>query len=248
MVNIKILREKTIFIVALLIISALFFVLQLVFYHNMQEGMFLFFQDLWFLPIHVIIVTFILDRFIALREKKEKLERLNILINDFFNEAGREILKEANGFIYNMDEIKDIFAITGHWKEEDFKKAVAAIDKQSITARISPAHLPALKAVLNDKKKNILAMVENPSLLEHDRFTEMLFALYHLADELNAREDLSSLPAADLEHLSLDLKRAYRYLCVEWLYFNQYIKKKYPYLFSLALRRNPFAGNSVVIH
>lgn len=235
------------FIIVLLIISALFFVLQFVLYHNMEEGMFLFFQDLWFLPIHVIIVTFILDRFISLREKKEKLERLNILINDFFNEAGREILKESNQFIDNIDQIKTHMHINAQWKDEDFKKAVAAMDIQGITAHVRPASLSALREKLNDKKKNIMTMVENPSLLEHDRFTEMLWAVYHLADELNAREDFASLPPSDLEHLSLDLKRAYRYLCVEWLYFNQYIKQKYPYLFSLALRRNPFAEGSVVI-
>ena len=91
-------------------------------------------------------------------------------------------------------------------------------------------------------------MVENPSLLEHDRFTEMLWALYHMVDELKARDGFASLPHADYEHLTVDLKRAYRYLCMEWLYFNQYIKKRYPYLFSLVMRKSPFEANNVVFY
>jgi hypothetical protein len=235
------------FIIVLIAISILFFVLQVVLFHNVNEGMFLFVQDLWFLPINVIIVSFILDRFIALREKKEKLERLNILINDFFNEAGRDILCALNPFIQNLEEISAIAAISVRWKEEDFKKAVDVMEKAAVSANAAKGDLSCLRDVLREKKKNIMAMVENPSLLEHDRFTEMLWAVYHLADELMAREDFAALPNADMEHLSGDMKRAYRYLCVEWLHFNNYIKQKYPYLFSLAHRKSPFHKNSVVI-
>ena len=80
----KILKSKPLFIIILLSVSCLFFILQNVLFHNTHEGLFLIFQDLIFLPIHVVLVTLILDKIISMREKEEKIERLNILINDFF--------------------------------------------------------------------------------------------------------------------------------------------------------------------
>ena len=166
----------------------------------------------------------------------------------FFNEAGSDILREMNKFIKNKDELKNIMHITAQWKEDDFKNAVKAVEKAEIYADISLSDIDSLKTNLFKRKRNILAMVENPSLLEHDRFTEMLWALYHMVDELKARDGFASLPHADYEHLTVDLKRAYRYLCMEWLYFNQYIKKRYPYLFSLVMRKSPFEANNVVFY
>ncbi|MPN20556.1 hypothetical protein SDC9_167935 [bioreactor metagenome] len=92
-------------------------------------------------------------------------------------------------------------------------------------------------------------MFSNPNLLENSRFTSMLWAVYHLMDELINREDLGTSPASDLKHLAGDLERAYRLLVVEYIYYMEHMKSKYPYLFSLAVRKNPFTEKkSVVIY
>jgi hypothetical protein len=36
------------------------------------------------------------------------------------------------------------------------------------------------------------------------------------------------------------LHRAFRLLTLEWLAYMQHLKRAYPYLFSLAIRTNPF--------
>ena len=54
------------------------------------------------------------------------------------------------------------------------------------------------------------------------------------------REDFAGLPAADLQHLAQDLRRAFHLLVLEWLAYMQHLKSDYPYLFSLAIRTNPF--------
>ena len=138
--------------------------------------------------------------------------------------------------------------VTAHWLEGDFEDAVKSIEKAPVSADITISDIEALKNVLMEKKCVILSMVENPSLLEHDRFTEMLWAVYHMEQELNARDGFTSLPRADYDHMTGDLKRAYRHLCLEWLYFNRYLKQKYPYLFSLAVRKSPFHAGSIIIH
>lgn len=84
-------------------------------------------------------------------------------------------------------------------------------------------------------------------MFEHDTFTDMLWAVFHVTEELDSRDMLVSLPPKDLEHLSIDIKRAYQFLIVEWLYYMNHLKKEYPYLFSLAVRKSPFNENGSVI-
>jgi hypothetical protein len=87
-------------------------------------------------------------------------------------------------------------------------------------------------------------LLENPTLLEHEAFTELLQAVFHLTEELSYREDVLNLPDTDKEHLSGDIKRAYSMLVRQWLHYMKYLKYNYPYLFSLALRTNPFDRES----
>ena len=51
---------------------------------------------------------------------------------------------------------------------------------------------------------------------------------------------LRELPDTDLEHLAGDIKRAYSLLVHQWLDYMKHLKDHYPYLFSLAMRTNPF--------
>jgi hypothetical protein len=86
----------------------------------------------------------------------------------------------------------------------------------------------------------MLRLLENPFLLEHEAFADALRAVFHLAEELSARDRLDRLPDADAQHLAGDIRRAYRALAVQWLDYMRYLQRSYPYLFSLAMRMNPF--------
>jgi hypothetical protein len=107
--------------------------------------------------------------------------------------------------------------------------------------------LEELHTFLSQYKRFMLTLLENPQLFEHDRFTDLLHAVFHLAEELNARERLVDLPTTDYNHLSGDLTRVYSQLVIEWLEYMKHLKKKYPYLFSLSMRTNPFDTNASVI-
>jgi hypothetical protein len=107
--------------------------------------------------------------------------------------------------------------------------------------------LEELHTFLSQNKGFLLALLENPQLFEHDRFTDLLHAVFHLAEELNARERLIDLPSTDYHHLSGDLTRVYSQLVIEWLEYMHHLKKKYPYLFSLSMRTNPFDANASAI-
>ena len=89
--------------------------------------------------------------------------------------------------------------------------------------------------------------MENPNLLEHDAFANLLLAVFHLTEELAQRRDLHHLTPGDREHLAGDIERAYVLLIAEWLDYMQHLQKNYPYLFSLARRTNPFDPEASVV-
>jgi hypothetical protein len=57
---------------------------------------------------------------------------------------------------------------------------------------------------------------------------------------LERREKVTDLSDSDYEHLTDDVNRAYTLLVQQWLDYEKYLKDNYPYLFSLAMRTNPF--------
>jgi hypothetical protein len=106
--------------------------------------------------------------------------------------------------------------------------------------------LALVKVTLEQQRDFLLRLLENPNLLEHETLTEMLWAVFHLADELAHRPSVANLPDADRMHLENDIKRAYDWLVREWLRHMQHLRATYPYLFSLAVRTNPFDPNAKV--
>ncbi len=61
------------------------------------------------------------------------------------------------------------------------------------------------------------------------------------------RPELESLPGADLRHLSGDFNRTYQRLAIQWLDYLEHLKEQYPYLFSLAARKNPFNPDASIL-
>jgi len=81
-------------------------------------------------------------------------------------------------------------------------------------------------------------------LLEHESFAELLRTIFHLTEELANREVIEQLPDTDCHHLAGDIKRVYGLLVYQWLDYMKYLQTNYPYLFSLAMRTNPFDRNA----
>ena len=92
-----------------------------------------------------------------------------------------------------------------------------------------------------------MRLLENPNLLEHDRFTDLLWAIFHLGEELSARESLEGLPESDMEHLAGDLARVHSQLATEWVAYAQHLKRDYPFLFSLVLRTHPLQDRPTAV-
>jgi hypothetical protein len=227
--------------------SIIIYIIQIALFHEPKQTFYYIFQDLAFLPLHVFIVTVILERVLNARQKSEIKRKMNVVISTFYSEVGIQALSAMTGCVQNVEGVKRILNVSTSWNEDDFKKAVKDINSVQYEIRSENADLESLSRLLLEKRPFMLSLFENTNLFEHDTFTDMLWSVFHVTEELESRDTLVSLPLNDLDHLSIDIKRAYQFLLVEWLYYMNHVKKEYPYLFSLAVRKSPFNDNASVI-
>ncbi|HAL74839.1 MAG TPA: hypothetical protein DCM45_07120, partial [Clostridiales bacterium] len=193
------------------------------------------------------LVTLGLNTVLVYRQRQQMLEKISIVINEFFAEAGHDLIRGLRGFIVDLPDLAERLQPDGRWQDSKFNAAINLLEKEPVKVVIDLHELPDLANLFIDKKSQILSLFENPSLLEHDRFTEMLWALYHVHDELRSRDDLLALPASDVLHLSGDIQRAVQLLLIEWLSSMCQLKVRYPYLYSLAVRKCPLGESDVII-
>jgi hypothetical protein len=241
-------RKWTLYLAAALIaVSVALYVLHFALFQDPYHIWIYLLGDLAFLPIEVLLVTLILHRLLELRDKRMKLEKLNMVIGTFFSTVGTELLAIFSDHDPRMPAVRNKLLIAESWSPEDFSRVNGDLSRYSCEISIGEIDLAALRAFLVGKEDFMVRLLENPLLLEHESFTGTLQAVFHLTDELKHRSDLTSLPANDLRHISGDICRAYQQLIRQWLEYMKHLKENYPYLFSLAIRTNPFDEKASVI-
>ena len=204
-------------------------------------------SDIAFIPIEVLIVTLVFDQILEARERRQKMEKLNMVIGVFFSTLGTPLLRILSAHDPGLAGIRKELGVRDSWTEGDFARVRACMRDHDCTVAVGALDLHGLERLCVDGEDLLLRLLENPLILEHESFTTLLQALFHLAEELKARPEKHGLPATDVMHLSGDIRRVYSLLVLEWVDYMAYQKKNYPYLFSLAMRRNPFDENADVI-
>lgn len=233
--------------VILILLSVISYSMQIHIFHHEADTYFYFLQDLSFIPIQVLIVTFVIDRLLKRQQRLSLLKRVNVAIGIFYNELGNELLKYFFNLTTNSELLKTKLDIGASWQNRKFDRTEKWINTSPILIEVTHEKVKELKEFLDSKRLFILTLLENSNLSEHDTFTDTLLGVCHLSDELALRNDLSDIPAADFAHLIIDIKRAYHGITKEWILYMNHIKNEYPFLFSLAVRSNPFNDKSSVI-
>jgi hypothetical protein len=195
--------------------------------------------DLGFLPISVLLVTLVLDGLMSRREKLARLNKLNMVIGVFFSEVGTELLEVLSRFS-SAAELKKELANIREWSLNDFDQGIRRVKNYDMDLDLRPGDLQALKERLVEMRDFLLRLLENPTLLEHESFTELLWAVFHLVEELRYRPQLLNMRKADHRHLVQDIERVYALLIIQWLEYMKHLKLNYGYMFSLDVRINPF--------
>jgi hypothetical protein len=197
-------------------------------------------EDLVFLPLQILIATMVIGGLLNLREKQAMLQKLYMVIEVFFSEVGTMLLKHLFEFDPHLAGFRQEFARLNEWTEHDFQRNQQKLKNVTVEIDCQNGDLEQLRNFLMGKRNFMLRLLENPNLLEHETFTELLWAVFHLTEELVHRKSCNELCEADRGHFANDIKRAYVLLIYEWLGYMNHLKKNYPYLFSLAARLNPF--------
>lgn len=235
-------KVKSSFLIVLLLalLSVLMYAVQLLVFDSPRDTGFYILQDIAFLPLQIAIVTVVLGRYLKSREKNERLKKISIVINAFFSEAGIDILTGLTGFNKNYDDISVKLNVQTDWTDNMFSKTVKYFENADMQIECNVEQLEALKELMKSKMDFLIRMIENPNLLEHDTFTDMLLAVFHVTEELLARDLFEEDSKADMLHLSNDIQRAFKSLLIQWIEYMRHLHVEYPYLYSLMVRKNPF--------
>jgi hypothetical protein len=81
--------------------------------------------DITFVFLEVLLVTLIIHRLLGEREKRNRLEKLNMVIGVFFSEVGTELLSSFSDFDPKLDVIKK--QLRASKKVQDFLNSGATL-------------------------------------------------------------------------------------------------------------------------
>lgn len=223
--------------------SALLYSLHYLLFHDLHHIFIYMVGDIAFVPIEVLLVTLILHRLLEQREKQAMLKKLNMPIGLFFSELGNEMLATMATKDVERHALKDAMELAVDTPASTFERLKEQMQTYQPKLELQLQDFEALRSLLSAKRGFLLQLFSNPNLLEHETFTDMLWAIFHLTEELESRQDFSNLPESDLDHLQGDVERAYERAMREWVDYMAHLKQTYPFLFSFAVRTNPFSDS-----
>ncbi len=186
------------------------------------------------------VIANLTEMMLAKREIEGLMKKLNMVIGVFFSQVGINLINIFSQSDGEADRIRSDLLVSANWTNKQFEIAINDLKKYDFGIEMELIDLEVLKDFICDKRDFLVRLLENPILLEHQSFTDLLLAVFHFMEELAYRDDVKTIPASDRNHLANDIQRAYRLLTNEWLDYMRYLKANYPFLFHLAMRTNPF--------
>ena len=231
---------NVIFGAILLILSAAVYYLHYLIFRDAHHIFIYFVGDVGFVFVEVLLVSLIIHRLLEQREKKSRLEKINMVIGVFFSELGNRLLVHLSDMDPEIEEKRKELRVMSKWPEKEFAFVRERLKRFDFQLDSDKIDITGIKDLLLRKRDMVVRLLENPNLHEHETFTDLLQATLHAAEELDWRKNPERLPGKDVEHLKGDLERVYGTLVKQWLGYMHHLKTNYPYLFSLAVRTNPF--------
>jgi hypothetical protein len=232
--------------IGLAVLSAFVFALHYLVFQDLHHLGIYTLHDIAFLPLEVLFVTLILHALLERRQHMELMQKLNMVIGAFFSEVGGDLLELLAEVDSDREALIRRFDVGLDW--DDRRLQVAAAEAAAGGFSLAPTRdsVAQLRSFMIEKRQFLLGLLENQNLLENERFSDVLWAVFHLGDELQRRKDVSALPDSDLAHLAGDMERVYGQTIAEWFEHLRHLKVRYPYLYSLAVRSNPLGMHTGV--
>ncbi|MFA6225952.1 MAG: potassium channel family protein [Methanoregula sp.] len=121
-----------------------------------------------FVGIAAATVEFLVEQ----REREKRLAKLNMIIGGFYSEVGTQLLRRFSVHDPGTSQIRAALHVSDNWSDGAFKKAHALLKDHSFRLDSRTLPLEELHSFLSQHKGFMLALLENPQLYKHDRFTD----------------------------------------------------------------------------
>ena len=98
--------------IILIIISVIVYLIHYAIFRDPHHIFIYLIGDIAFVFIEVLMVTLVIHSLLNIREKRERLEKLNMLIGVFFSEVGTRLLVLLSDSDPNLEDIKQNLIVT----------------------------------------------------------------------------------------------------------------------------------------
>ncbi len=231
---------------ALIALTAFFYYIHFLIFRDLHHIFIYFIGDVAFVFFEVLLVTLIIHRLLHHREKKSLYEKLNMLIAAFFSELGTELLRKFSGFDPGSGDLARQLNVVQDWSEKEFLDIRENAAERAGVIDPREEDLEDIRDYLKDKKQFLLDCLQNPNLQENKPFTNLVWSMFHLTEELIHTKDLKNISQEHRHLLILNIKKVYKLLIAQWAEYMDHLRLDYPYLFSLKSGHNPFGGGGSV--
>ena len=232
--------------IILVFLSILFYTIHYFIFRDPHHIFIYLIGDIAFVFFEVLLVTLVIHSLLDRKEHQEKLEKINMLIGVFFSVLGLKLTSILSAADPNIESLEKRLIPNSEWSNKKFSELSDILHEMTFDIDITKIDLVELKQLLISQGDFLTRLLENPTLFEHETFTELLRTVFHLYEELSYRKNINTIFGPDLNHIKEDIKRCYTHLVFQWIMHMNHLKTNYPYLYSLAIRTNPFDINASI--
>ncbi len=228
----------------LIVISVFFYVINYLTFHDTTFIEKYILVQLGFLPISVLLVSVVLNSLISRRVQRERKEKLNIVVGSFFAEIGKDLLRYLTKYDPNAQELAKEVMYIENMDSKEIRALKEKLREREYHVNAEKLNMSELRKFLLENKEFAVNLLDNPVILEHETFTDMLWNVLHVTEELRRVYEFSTLSDEDKEDITGDLKNLYRLLAYEWVNYVEYLRDAYPHIFVYEAKTNPFIPHS----
>ena len=155
-------RWRLIFALSLLISSLLLYLFDYAVFKDPHEILTFMLGEIAFLPIEVLLVTLVVDRLLRYMERRNRLEKLNMVIGAFYVEVGTNLLAYLSDMDPNLEVVRSNLQVTSNWSREEFSRVARSLEEYNYKIDISRVDLMQLHVMLSRERDFFLRLIENP--------------------------------------------------------------------------------------
>ena len=240
-------RWKLIAGIGLVTLSLAIYTIHFLIFQDFHHILIYFVGELAFIPLEVLIVTLIIDQMLESREKtaadgETEHGHRHLLLHN--RDPLLSLLSKADPCI---DTLRPSLVVRDHWNDREFTAVKSTVGNYACGVKEARSILTHCGRSCLQNEEFMMRLVENPMIFEHESFTDLILAISHMTEELKSGTACLP-PGRDIRPTSAaDCRRVYSLLVPEWVRYMEYLQGHYPYLFSLAMRKNPFDTSASVV-